>query len=104
MAESARESGVTRAPSPAFRPEIYERPISAPSRNVEAKEKVANGVVQPAGDPALHQVVQPVMQHMATLTEGAQVRSRLLVGSLSKCAAASTTRVRCGRVASTRSG
>ena len=48
--------------------------------HVAPQEQVARGIAQPVGDPALRQVVRPVMQHVAALAERAQVGEAVVTG------------------------
>ena len=41
---------------------------------IRSEEKIADGHTPPVSDPALREVVRPVVQHVAALTKRAQIR------------------------------
>ena len=45
---------------------------------IRTEEEITECQTPPVGDPALHQMVRPIVQHVAALTEGPQIFSRLL--------------------------
>ena len=42
-------------------------------RGVWAEEEITDSQAPPVSDPALHKMTLPVVQHVAALTEGAQI-------------------------------
>jgi hypothetical protein len=59
------------------------------------EKEIAESQTPPIGDPPLHQMARPIVQHVAALTEGSRIFQTIvggIVGSLSRCAIASTTR------------
>ena len=47
-------------------------------RRIWSEEKIANGHTPPVSDPALRQVVRPVVQHVAALTERTEVLQQVV--------------------------
>jgi hypothetical protein len=48
---------------------------------IRTEEEITECQTPPVGDPALHQMVRPIVQHVAALTEGLQI-SQPIVGGI----------------------